>query len=642
MRSSPSRVDLRGNTPSSIPSRHTTRCGTDRIGMSVQIVRCPVRKFARVGRPCSRSASSARTSARASSVWFAAASRRDVAEDPVELGALPGVPAAGRRQRVDRVGDRRGPRVDRRRPAERVERRGEPVHELGEAARELDVAGVHVVERQHAGEEPLALLGHRDADEHAVEPRAPRPGVEAVEVERRAVRGVDAPADPAVGDPALDPREVVVVEVEAAADRLAVDEVEHLRGGHPLAREVDEPRDHPEHGVRASQRAVREPHAQVGRAHVVGQRIRLVVLRRDLAGTERRLDERREGLDVRAHHDHVAGLERRVVLEDVQDRVAQHLDLARAAVAGVDLDAAIAGVEQGPRVRLAGQRRSRRLAVGVDVRLDAAEQRVGRVRHGVVMADVPGGAEHELHLACVAAPRGQQAARRQVGRRIVRAAHDRRHAGALDPVPQPGRGVQEEEVHVTPGGDRLQDLEVPGGQPRQAEDAQPRREVQQRRRLAQPGARAVDALGDVGHADPRAQASPELGLPTMRGLQRAVLARRPAADHLGAVQRVAIEQLGEVTQRRQAPRPAHRVGVRARAAEVVGERREPRRGERLLDDLQQRPHRALGQPGVRVGLDPRRDGHRVADEPARRGERDVRAHPIRPPRRRAEPVGHPL
>ena len=54
----------RGNTPSSSPSRQTTRCGTERIGTSVATVRVPVRKPARVGRPRSRSASSPRTSAR--------------------------------------------------------------------------------------------------------------------------------------------------------------------------------------------------------------------------------------------------------------------------------------------------------------------------------------------------------------------------------------------------------------------------------------------------------------------------------------------------------------------------------------------------------------------------------------------------
>ena len=47
--SSPSTAPRRGKTPSSSPSRQTTRCGTERIGTIVQTVRVPVRKLARVG-----------------------------------------------------------------------------------------------------------------------------------------------------------------------------------------------------------------------------------------------------------------------------------------------------------------------------------------------------------------------------------------------------------------------------------------------------------------------------------------------------------------------------------------------------------------------------------------------------------------
>ncbi len=60
--SSPSTAPRRGNKPSSRPTRHTTRCGTDRIGTIVQTVSVPVRKLARVGRPARWLRSSARTS----------------------------------------------------------------------------------------------------------------------------------------------------------------------------------------------------------------------------------------------------------------------------------------------------------------------------------------------------------------------------------------------------------------------------------------------------------------------------------------------------------------------------------------------------------------------------------------------------
>ena len=42
---------MRGKTVSSKPTRHTTRCGTERIGTIVHTVKVPVRKLARVGRP---------------------------------------------------------------------------------------------------------------------------------------------------------------------------------------------------------------------------------------------------------------------------------------------------------------------------------------------------------------------------------------------------------------------------------------------------------------------------------------------------------------------------------------------------------------------------------------------------------------
>ena len=103
-----------------------------------------------------------------------------------------------------------------------------PVDELGEPPGEVDRAAVDVVERQHALDEPPVLLGHRDADQHPVEAPPPRVGLERAKLERLAVRGVEPPADPALGDPFLHPRQVVVVEAEPPADRLAPGQVEQL------------------------------------------------------------------------------------------------------------------------------------------------------------------------------------------------------------------------------------------------------------------------------------------------------------------------------------------------------------------------------------------------------------------------------
>ena len=75
---------------------------------------------------------------------------------------------------------------------------------------------------------------------------------------------------------------------------------------------------------------------------------------------------------------------------------------------------------------------------------------------------------------------------------------------------------------------------------------------------------------------------------------------------------------------------------------MSGKALEPRLVQAAIDDLEQRPHGALGQPGVGVGVDPRGRRDRIADQPPRRREADVRAHPVGPPGRRTEPVGHPL
>ncbi len=128
------------------------------------------------------------------------------------------------------------------------------------------------------------------------------------------MRAVEPPADAAVDDPVLDSRDVVVIEAEAPPNGLGAGEVEHLRSRQSLLGQVDQLRDDAEHGVCLSQRAVGEPDAQIGAAHLVD----LVV---ELDRSERRLDQRRVRLDVRAHHDHVARLERVAVGEQVEDRL---------------------------------------------------------------------------------------------------------------------------------------------------------------------------------------------------------------------------------------------------------------------------------------------------------------------------------
>ena len=220
---------------------------------------------------------------------------------------------------------------------------------------------------------------------------------------------------------------------------------------------------------------------------------RLVVLV-GLARAERRLDERRERLDVRAHDDHVARLERRVLVEQVQDRVAQHLDLAGAAVAGVDLDAAV-----GRRARGSARRRSSRA------------RRPGCAR----AACRCGAATGWWWSACVAAPstscssraswpqEASSAVARQPRRRIVGPPARRRRRWLGDPLPQGGRGCSRNRWTSRCAASALQHLQMTGRQPRQAEQREALRQVGSSGSSRSRAHATSQPLGGAGHGDPR-------------------------------------------------------------------------------------------------------------------------------------------
>ena len=180
VRSSPSRSMWRGKLPSSSPSRHTTRCGMERIGHQRahgQVAGAEVRPR--------RLALQALGQDRADVVAAEGdgadrVGRRRLGDEVVEQrGELRPLPGVARRRRRQRVGDR-GPACRPRRRTvrvarERVERGLQPVDELGQAAGQLDVAAVDVVEREGVAEQPLAVLGHGHAEQDPVE--AGLPGV---------------------------------------------------------------------------------------------------------------------------------------------------------------------------------------------------------------------------------------------------------------------------------------------------------------------------------------------------------------------------------------------------------------------------------------------------------------------------------
>ena len=198
--SSPSMEPPRGNTPSSTPSRHTTRCGTDRIGVIVQTVSVPVRKLARVGRPASRESSIARTSGSRSSIGVravgGAGQRGQLA---MQLGDLPLLAARDVGQLHDALAEHLEPVVDRVGPGQLPGQCLEPVDRLGEPAGQGDVDRGDVVQGQRRAEPEVGVVGEGDAREDAVEPEAPGVLLEGGQAVLLASGPVPRPADAATG-----------------------------------------------------------------------------------------------------------------------------------------------------------------------------------------------------------------------------------------------------------------------------------------------------------------------------------------------------------------------------------------------------------------------------------------------------------
>ena len=119
----------------------------------------------------------------------------------------------------------------------------------------------------------------------------------------------------------------------------------------------------------------------------------------DVAEAEARDDQRRVGLDVRAHDEDVAGLEGLVVGEQAEQHFAQDVDLAGGAVAAVHLNGAVVGLECAA-LGTDG--------VGGDVGLQPAEQRVGMASTSEVFVGLRVGGQAALQFAKIAAERRQQ------------------------------------------------------------------------------------------------------------------------------------------------------------------------------------------------------------------------------------------
>ena len=210
----------------------------------------------------------------------------------------------------------------------------QPVDVLGELAGEFDAVAADVVERQGGVDPGVRVVGHRHSGEDAVDAETPCV-LDEVDAERLAMLAVEAPADVGLAHPAGDVLEVVVGEPEARPHRRRLREVEHFAGGGPTAGQGEQLRRHAEQWVGLDQRPVREAHPQLVRGmHALDH----------VAEAETGDDQRRVGLDVRAHDEDVAGFEGLVVGEQAEQHLSQDVDLAGGAVAAVHLHRPVIGL----------------------------------------------------------------------------------------------------------------------------------------------------------------------------------------------------------------------------------------------------------------------------------------------------------
>ena len=249
----------------------------------------------------------------------------------LHLAGLPGVGIVDARQHGDAVGQRVQPLLQRPRAGEGVDHRLEPADEFGELAGQFDAVAADVVQRQGVADPGVRVIGHRDAGQYPVDTETPRV-VHEVNVIRPAMLLIEAPPDVRLPDPAGDRLQVVIGEAEPGTHRRGLGDVEHLAGRDPAAGQRQQLRGQAEQRIGLDQRTVGELDPQpVGGMRAVHH----------VAEPEVGDDQRRIRLDVRAHHQDVARLQRRVVLQQAEQHLAQHIDLTGRAVAAVHLHGAV-------------------------------------------------------------------------------------------------------------------------------------------------------------------------------------------------------------------------------------------------------------------------------------------------------------
>ena len=419
---------------------HRQRAGAE-VGAGGTAGQLPLQQGPDVGQPQRRAGPRARL-------------RQHFREFTVELRLLPLLVGTDPRELRDALAQHLDPALQRLRAGEPVDDAAQPLHVFGQPAGQFHAVRVDVVERQRGAQPVLRIVGHRGADQQPVDPELPRVLRVALQRVRSAVRRVETPPDTCCANPFGEVHQIVVGPGEAPAHRLAVCQAQHRTGGGPAVGDVEQFGQHAEQGIGLGQRAVGQPHPQaLGRMAEIGM----------LTRAERRGDQWRVGLDIGAHDQDVARLQRFVVVEQAQQHITQDIDLPGRAVTAMDLHGPV-GLREPP---LTGPD-----LVGRDVGLQPAQQRVRESGAGMELIGL-GGGQAALQLPQITAEGLQQ---RVPHPRPADVDAPRLLTAQLGQrLPQRVAGMRQPQVQIVVGGQGAEQFEVGRRQPGVPEQGQSRR-----------------------------------------------------------------------------------------------------------------------------------------------------------------------
>ncbi len=247
-------------------------------------------------------------------------------------------------------------------------------------------------------------------------------------------------------------------------------------------------------------------------------------------GAEHRLDQRRGGVEVGREHDDVVRARRVAPGEQPQEPIVQHFQLARARMADVQLDAAIA----------LGQRHAARLELlQVEDGVVQPRQQVAsgmRREHRLLVDDVLA-LEQQPEVRLRLLPPGRQQAVAGFVEHVLLAAREPGQAARIDDLePVLATGIERVQAHLHHPRQLAQHVQVERRQGRQAEHMHRARHAGGRQPVFAHGADAAqEERGRMLFAQMQAgaDAPPQLGLPGFVGaldFARPALQRRPALD----------------------------------------------------------------------------------------------------------------